>query len=67
MKDDTSFSRGERYLSRFFLFFLNIFCPELSRDGPGHEKMKELTAERSSEKARRDESGRNTDRRESFF
>jgi hypothetical protein len=67
MKDDTSFSRGERCLSRIFLIFFEHFLPPTVTAEQKRQKMKELTDERSSESARRTESGRKMRWRESFF
>ena len=67
MKDNTCFSRGERSLSRIFLIFFEHFLPRAVTGRAEKEKMKELTIERSSESARRTESGRKIRWRESFF
>jgi hypothetical protein len=67
MKDDTSFSRGERRLSRIFFNFFEHFLPRAVAAEQRREKMRELTDERSSESERRTESGRKMRWRESFF
>jgi hypothetical protein len=46
MKDDTSFSRGERCLSRIFLIFFEHFFPRAVTAGQRREEMKELSDER---------------------
>jgi hypothetical protein len=43
MKDDTSFSRAERGLSRIFLIFFEHFLPRAVAAGQKEGKMKELT------------------------